>query len=314
MNKRSLNILPAALLTMILVMFPAYTGVAGADSPCRDGKCRQQEEMKTEWKAIYIQRIDADVLGAAGDVLSYILLRDLSDKDAFYQKMLSFHRIARGYRDLAKVDRYGEDRGTEAYFRLYDAQEQFEQAALALLDGVSKDPAPSPKKLNILEHTIDTYEKAGKTMKNALLAGITPEMIKKDPELHGMLTLAEMMVTALDGIQEAYAYILMNDEEERNDFFAKMAAFSDAAARFKELASVGQKGEEKRTSLYADVLTSQKALVNAAKKMFASYEKTKTPPNTEIAAFKKDAQRLTSLVEELINLMGSEGVSPCSAR
>ncbi|MCX5812319.1 MAG: hypothetical protein NT178_07215 [Proteobacteria bacterium] len=313
MNKKLFNLLSAVLLmAAVFTMFPVPADAADTTtSSNKKVTCKQTEQMRSEWKAIYAYRIDSDIIGGAGDVLLYILLHDQGDKDAFYQKMLSFHRIMRQYGNLAKIDLYGEDKAAKAYFRLYGAQEIFEQIALALVDGTSRNSAVPPQKLAHIERAIDNYEKISKVMKDTLLAGITPEIIKKDPELHAMLSLAEMMVTALDVIQESYACILMKNRGEGDRFFAKITTLDAVAGRFKGLASVGLKGKEKRTELYADVLKARGDLASSAKNMFASYKKNGIPPTTEITAFKKDASRFVSLVEELINLMGGEGVRPC---
>lgn len=308
-------VLSAILLIVALTVFPVLTGsAADTTPPCKDGTCKQTGQLRAEWKAIYAYRIDSDVVGAAGDVLSYLLLRDQSDKDAFYQKMLSFHQIAKQYRELAKVEQYRAEKATEAYFRLCNAQERFETTAKAIIDAASKESKVTPQQLTNLEYAIDDYAKAGKSMKEALLSGITPETVKKDSELHAMLGLAEAMATALDGVQQAYAYMLTNGKKASVDFFAKMAAFNTALTRYKELASIGREGKEKRTGLYNNVLKARDDLVNSAKKVFASSENAKIPPTVEILAFKKDAGHLVFLVEELIDLMGAEGVSPCSTR
>jgi hypothetical protein len=318
MNKRLSRlsiVLSAVLFVVSIAVFPGFSGAADATSPCKDGTCNQTGQMRAEWKAISAYRLDSDVMGGAGDILSYLLLRDQKEKDAFHQKMRSFQEIASRYGELTEAGRYRENKETEAFLRLCDAQKGFEATATAIIDAAaSKDSDVPPQQLSNLEHAIDGYAKAAKSMKEALLSGVTPEAVKKDPELHAVLNLADAMATALDATQEAYTYILMNDREATVNFFAKMTGLNTLFTRYKELASIGQNGKEKRSGLYADVLKARDDLIDSAKRMFASCEKTKTHPTTELVSFKKDAGHLVSLVEELIDLMGAEGVSPCNTR
>ena len=104
-----------------------------------------------------------------------------------------------------------------------------------------------------------------------------------DLEIPGLVKLTQMKSQILEGIEEAFAYPLLNDPLEKAEFYEKLDQFDTFAAEFEEIALIGRRGQEEETELFNQIVTAKVALVIAAGSMFESYERDGTVNQSRVA-------------------------------
>jgi len=119
-------------------------------------------------------------------------------------------------------------------------------------------------------------------------------------ETPSLVKLNEMKSTVLEGIEEAFAYPLLNDVIERDEFFEKMNKFDQMAKEFSISTDFGREGEEGEKELFDKILTNKENLVDSASIMFNGYEKNGQIDSNSLHLFEENIDRLIPLIDEFV--------------
>ena len=136
------------------------------------------------------------------------------------------------------------------------------------------------------------------------IAGIADTITKK--EVPNLLILAEMEVVILEGLEEAFAYLLLDDPTEKLEFSEKLEQFDIAAAVLKEESHIGRPGWEEETELFNSIVSRKEALKVAAGVMFDSYEKTGVVNLSHVSLFEATRDALMPLIDQFILIESGE--------
>jgi len=125
-------------------------------------------------------------------------------------------------------------------------------------------------------------------------------------ETPALVKLTEMKSHIQESIEEALAYLLLEDQREKTQFYTTLEHFETAAAEFTGIARIGQPGQEEETELFNQIVTAKEALAIAAGDMFESYERDGTVNLSHIAAFETKIDFLIPLIDKFLEFETEE--------
>ena len=125
-------------------------------------------------------------------------------------------------------------------------------------------------------------------------------------ESDGLRTLSDMKSHVLEGIEEAFAYPLLNDPHEKEEFYAKLDNFDTFVASFSEGPFSITRGQEEEFELLNQIVSAKEALAIAAGNMFESYERDGTVNLSRVADFKKEIDFLIPSLDRFLEIEGAE--------
>ncbi len=127
-----------------------------------------------------------------------------------------------------------------------------------------------------------------------------------DLEIPGLVKLTQMKSHILEGIEEAFAYPLLNDPLEKTEFYEKLDQFDTSVAEFEEIVHIGRLGQEEETELFNQIVTAKGALAIAADNMFESYERDGTVNRSRVADFENEIDTLIPLIDRFLEIENEE--------
>jgi len=125
-------------------------------------------------------------------------------------------------------------------------------------------------------------------------AGIEKTQVKQE------MLLALMQFDLMDGIQEAFGYMLLDDIEEKGDFYKRMYRFDLRAAKFRKIAGIGMPGREKFSHEFELIVAEKHKLQLSARNMFKAYEKNKKIDRPTVIEFENSVDEVSSYFNTLV--------------
>ena len=138
---------------------------------------------------------------------------------------------------------------------------------------------------------------------SVVFADKTKDDMKK-AALMGTYLAAAMHADLLEGIEEAFGYVLLNDMMEKKDFFKKMKDFDVKATKLAVLV----KNDNPVAGALDKVVGAKKDLLAKAEAVFKAFEASKKPPKTELSAFESAVDTVTGLYESFMKTAINEDV------
>ena len=127
---------------------------------------------------------------------------------------------------------------------------------------------------------------------SVITEGETPALVK----------LSEMKSLILEGVEEAFAYLLLDDQLEKEEFFDNLDRFDTSVTEFRGIAHIGHSGQEEETELFKQIVTGREALAIAADNVFESYERDGTVNPSHVAAFEAEIDSLIPLIDQFLEI------------
>ena len=117
-----------------------------------------------------------------------------------------------------------------------------------------------------------------------------------------LVILTDMKSQIIEGIEEAFAYPLLDDPQEKAEFYEKLDQFDSMAAQFEHIARVGLPGQEVETELYKQIITAKGVLEIAAGNMFESYERDGAVNQSHVASFEEAIYDVIPLIDRFLEI------------
>lgn len=108
-----------------------------------------------------------------------------------------------------------------------------------------------------------------------------------------------MQADLMEAIQEAFAYQLLKDTKEKDEFYKKIKDFEDLASKLIPLVR-----DKTVLADLANLVKAKDAVVNAAETMFKKYEANKKPDADAVKAYEASVDALTKLYDKLEDDLG----------
>ena len=110
----------------------------------------------------------------------------------------------------------------------------------------------------------------------------------------------------VEGVEEAFAYPLLDNRLKKAEFYNNLEQFDISAAALKEIAHFGQRGQEEETELFNQIVTARRALATAAGQMFESYERDGTVNLSHVAAFEDEIDSILPKIDRFVEFETEE--------
>lgn len=122
-----------------------------------------------------------------------------------------------------------------------------------------------------------------------------------DVQIPALIQTHKIQSDLLEGIEEAFAYIILDDVNEKNEFFKKMDDFEKRVNNYIEFSPgiSGDDMDDDEQEVLNAIIKSQKRLVISATTMFKSFESGSLDLKT-VQAFEDDIDAIVPLVDILI--------------
>ena len=118
-------------------------------------------------------------------------------------------------------------------------------------------------------------------------------------QIYALIQTQKIQSDLLEGVEEAFAYIILDDENEKNEFYHKMGDFENRVNSYILFDSKFDDDDvEERETLDA-ISKAQTNLVASADIMFESFESGDLDMNT-VLAFEENIDKIVPLIDELI--------------
>lgn len=131
--------------------------------------------------------------------------------------------------------------------------------------------------------------------------GSVPKAAEKAAFVKKHVLVFAMQADLMEAIQEAFAYQLLNQSKERDEFFAKIKDFDSLAGKLKPLikdkALLGDLGK---------LVEAKNAMVKAAEDMFKKYAANNKPDAAAVKAFEAKVDALTKLYDKVEDDLGKK--------
>jgi len=120
-----------------------------------------------------------------------------------------------------------------------------------------------------------------------------------DVQIPSLIHTHKIQSDLLEGVEEAFAYIILNDENEKDEFYQKMNDFIIHVENFIIINPEFDDMDEEETETLDAIITAQTKLVASADIMFESFESGDLDMNT-VLAFEENIDKIVPLIDELI--------------
>ncbi|MFH1985153.1 MAG: hypothetical protein ABIL58_25220 [Pseudomonadota bacterium] len=124
-------------------------------------------------------------------------------------------------------------------------------------------------------------------------------------ELEVVMLIGAMQTDMLEGVEEAFAYLVLDSKLEKTEYFEQMDALSAHAKAFKDLAAKHSAGRDLLV-MFDKLQAARTDMDRAAVRMFASFEDTGAPVRADVLAFEDAVDRITTLWGDLMSAGISE--------
>ena len=127
-----------------------------------------------------------------------------------------------------------------------------------------------------------------------------------EQETPALAKLSEIKSFILEAVEEAFAYPLLDEPQEKVEFFDNLEQFDTSVGEFREIAHIGQRGQEEETELLHQIVSAKEATAISARNMFESYERDGAVNLSHVADFEADIDRLIPLIDQFLEIENRE--------
>lgn len=137
-------------------------------------------------------------------------------------------------------------------------------------------------------------------------AGCNKYLTRKKQEAHqakmaeAIMLLARMEAELLEGVEEAMAYCLMEEEEEKEDHLLMMSEFDGHVDMFNEMVDLDLPEHEGLKEPFTEMLDAKDEMAEAALELFASVEARGKVSPSDVRAFEHEVDNVTELYDSFM--------------
>jgi len=133
---------------------------------------------------------------------------------------------------------------------------------------------------------------------------ITPDTVAGDIshteiQIHALIQTHKIQSDLLEGVEEAFAYIILDDENEKKEFHQKMNDFDNSFANYIKFDPVYDDADAPLVPHYLPIVQARNDLMASAIIMFDSFESGDLDMKT-VLAFEKNIDELVPIIDRLI--------------
>jgi hypothetical protein len=248
---------------------------------------------------LMIGSMQADMLEGVEEAFAYLLLDSKLEKSEFFDKMRDLDAQARKFKKLAKQHSAGKNI-LELFGGVQAARVKLEKAANRMFASFEKTGAPVQTDIMMFEDAVDQLTGLWETL---MQAGVSESLRKRfidDKQAASSMHLHHMHAALLEAVEEAFAYLLLNEPVERADFVKNMKDFNRLAAEFKAMGHLYKPGNERHAVQFHKMMAAKEMVSASAQAMFWDFTREGTPDHEDLLEFEHAVDAFGVSFEQLL--------------
>ena len=250
--------------------------------------------------AITLGKMHGVMMEAIEEALAYPVLKDTKEKSDFAAKVAEFDVLAGQFASEAALDRPENAETKDAFDAILVKKAKVVKAADGLFIAHEADRIVTIENVTVFEESIDTFTSAFGPFTKNYFDRVSEADFGDDDHAHSALLLLLMHHDIIQGVEEAFGYVLLGDTEEKADFGMQMQQFGDAANAFVKSAYLGKPENAAKLESYTTMMEAKEAMQAAASAMFSEYEQSGEVSPEVAGVFETEVDRLTMAYDALL--------------
>jgi len=263
--------------------------------------CVQETETQAEGtpevvsveSVLLLASMHSDLMESAEEAMAYPLLDDATEKEDYYAKVLDLEALSVRFEKVATADQM------TAFEGVVDAKVAVLASAETMFEGYEAQGAVNAEEVSVFENDIDLLIVRLDTLLDDSINALSNGTLEDNMHASAAVYLVRMDKDAMEAVEEAMAYLLLNDEEEKQNFYINMQDFDASAASVEALEYLDREGSEDTSALYHNMTQSKETLYAEAETLFASYEAQGAVTKDEMVRFEDAVDAYAQSYEQL---------------
>ncbi|TAJ45572.1 hypothetical protein [Methanofollis fontis] len=260
-----------------------------------------EEPAGTLTPAITLGTMHATMMEAIEEALAYPVLNATEEKSDFEAKVAEFDVLAARFTEEAALDSPENAETKEAFDAILVKKAAVVDAAGDFFAAYEVDRVVRTENVTVFEESIDVFTSAFGPFTKAYFEGVSEAEFGDDDHARSALALLTMHRDLLEGVEEAFGYVLLNDTAEKEDFWQKMQDFDTAGNAFVESGYLDRPENSAKLAAYTAMMHEKEQMQGAASAMFDEFEATGTVSANVAGAFEKSVDALTTAYDALLD-------------
>ncbi len=250
--------------------------------------------------AVTLGKMHGAMMEAIEEALAYPLLNSTEEKSDFEAKSAEFDVLAVRFAREAELE-LPENADTKAQFdAILVKKAALVDAAGNFFAAYEKELIVTKDNATVFEEAIDGFTSDIGPFTKAYFNRVSEDGFGDDEHARSALLLLTMHHDILEGVEEAFGYVLLGETEERDDFSMKMQDFDDAAHAFANTAYIEKPQNAEILGAYTTMIEAKGTMQTAALVMFDEFEKTGRVTPGVAEAYEIEVDRLTTAYDTLL--------------
>jgi len=297
---------PGILLVMLMFVLAAAVLATGCTSPSAGGQATsapaatQAPPPVTVASAVTLGKMHGTMMEAIEEALAYPVLKNTEEKADFAAKSAEFDVLAVQFASEAALDQPANAGTKKAFDAILVKKAKLVETANGFFAVYEKDMVVPKAEVTALENSVDDFTGAFGPFTQDYFDRVSITETGTADHARAALALLTMHHDILEGVEEAFGYVLLNDTMERDDFWMKMQEFDNAAAAFNQSAYLDRPGNSLKLIAFDSMVQAKQEMQTAAATMFIQYENTGTVSAGVAEAFESKVDLLTAEYDNLL--------------
>jgi hypothetical protein len=250
--------------------------------------------------AVTLGKMHGVMMEAIEEALAYPVLNSTEEKSDFEAKSAEFDVLAVQFESEAALSR-PENADTKAQFDVILVKKAaLVDAAGNFFTAYEKELIVTKDNVTVFEEAIDGFTSDFGPFTKAYFDRVSEADFGDDDHAHSALLLLLMHHDIIQGVEEAFGYVLLGDTEEKADFGMQMQDFDDAANAFVKSAYLDRPENAAKLEAYTTMMEAKEAMQAAASAMFSEHEQSGAVSPEVAGVFETEVDRLTMAYDALL--------------
>jgi hypothetical protein len=250
--------------------------------------------------AITLGRMHGVMMEAIEEALAYPVLNETEEKSDFETKIAEFNVLADRFAVEAGLDEPGNAGTKEAFDSVLARHGELVVAADTFFAAYETEWTVRTEDVTAFEESIDAFTSEFGPFTKNYFDRVSEADLGDEDHARSALALLSMHRDIMEGIEEAFGYVLLGDTVEKEDFFQKMQDFEVAGSAFVESAYLAQPENSEILNSYMTMMDAKDRMQLAASDMFDEYETTGAVSAEIAIAFETEVDSLTTAYDTLL--------------
>lgn len=252
--------------------------------------------------AVLLGKEHAKTMEAIQEAFAYIISGSAEEKDDFYSLMTQVEYIDSEFVSLAEMDKTveGGDFSTK-HSAIVDARNEMVSSAESMFSEYEENGSVSYETVADFESAIDGLTSLFGPFTQDYFEAISEEEYGSSVYAQPAVDLLKMHKDMLEAVEESFGYIVLGEEEEKNDYYTTMSNFKIAATEFENSFLKEYPEETEIKELYDKVISTANAYEKAAEVIFEDYESDGEITFGDFETYEITIDEMTMAFDELMN-------------